>query len=156
MTNMVRRGYDLLKHLPGGKRLFSEAIGRAAPYSGTVGARVLDVRPGYARVMLRDRRAVRNHLQCVHAVALVNLGEIASGLATLYDLPADARGILMEINAEYLKKARGQLIAEGRSPLLETLERTELISHAEIRDQRGELVTRVTAKWLISVNANGR
>ena len=150
MANLVRRSYDLLKHLPGGKRLFSEALGRAAPYSGSVGARVLEVRPGYARVMLRDRRAVRNHLQCVHAVALVNLGEIASGLATLYGLPDDARGILMEINAEYLKKARGRLIAEGSSPIVETSARTELLSRAEIRDQRGVLVTRVTAKWLIS------
>ena len=142
--------WNRLSRLPAGAWLFSLMLGRIAPYSGSIGARIEEIRPGYARVSLRDRRKVRNHLRSVHAVALVNLGEIATGLAVLSTISANMRGIVTGIRAEYLKKARGRLTAVAEFRLPENLaDGTPCEVEAELRDPSGETVTRVRATWLI-------
>jgi acyl-coenzyme A thioesterase PaaI-like protein len=96
---------------------------------------------------MRDRRKVRNHLGSIHAVALINLGELASGLAMLTALPPGVRGIVVGIEAEYFKKARGTLSTESSATAPSLEYETEQAVEAPIVDAEGELVCRVTANW---------
>lgn len=137
-----------LSGLPGGAWMFSRALGRMVPYTGALGARIEDLEPGRAAVGLADRRAVRNHLGSVHAVALVNLGELATGLAVLTALPAGVRGIVIRLEAEYLKKARGSLRADaGWTPPADLVVPADAVVTAEIVDAGGDPVARVHATW---------
>jgi len=138
-----------LSRLPFGRTLFSIMLGRMAPYTGTMGARVVELSPGHSKWMLRDRRRVRNHLNSVHAVALVNLAEVSSGTAMLTALPAGTRGIVTGLSMQYLKKARGTLTAECTCSVPAFEGETRYDVSAIVTDSDGDVVARGTVTWLL-------
>jgi acyl-coenzyme A thioesterase PaaI-like protein len=145
----LSRYWQRLAGIPGGKWLFSRLLGRFVPYTGTLGARIDVLEPGHCVVRLGDRRKLRNHLKSVHAMALANLGEMATGLALLNGLPDYTRGILAGFNVEYLKKARGRLVAECRCEVPDNNAEREVEVLCEIRNTDNEVVTVARAQWLI-------
>jgi acyl-coenzyme A thioesterase PaaI-like protein len=147
--NAMLARWQRLCRLPGGKVLFSIGVGRMARYTGTIRPRVVELEAGHARVRMRDRPAVRNHLHSVHAIALMNLAEVTSGLAMLAGLPDDARAIITNLSIDYKKKARGTLEAECSTSPPSTTERREHVLEVAVRDVRGDEVAHATARWLI-------
>ena len=102
---------------------------------------------------MADRRKVRNHLRSVHAVALTNLGEMATGLAFNLSLPAGAKAIVTGLETEYLKKARGMMTATCRCEPPAPDDERDYEVVGEIRDTAGEMVARVTATWRVRPGA---
>lgn len=147
--NLVRDAWNLLAGMPGGKAVFSRLIGRLAPYTGSIAASVTVLRAGYAEVQMADRRAVRNHLDCVHAIALANLAELAGNVALAYSLPDDARFIVSGMTIEYSKKARGTITASGESPVPRGSARAQLDVLVTLRDAGGDEVARATLRSLV-------
>ncbi len=147
--NVIRDLWDRLHRLPGGTLLFTKMIGLAAPYTGTIGAHVEVLRRGHAEVTLRDRRAVRNHLECVHAIALTNLAELAGNVAIAYSLPDDARFIVAGLSIEYAKKARGTIRAIADVPVPDSSERREYDVPVRMIDPKGDEVARATLRTLV-------
>ena len=146
----LRRTYALCGKIPGGLWVFSKLIGLMAPYSGSINARVVYLREGFAEVHLKDRRAVRNHLRCVHAVALMNLAEMATGLGICFALPHGARGILTHLEISYYEKARGPLKARAICPIISKVEEEKAyVVEGTITNSEAEIVAVAKATWLI-------
>jgi acyl-coenzyme A thioesterase PaaI-like protein len=147
--NLLRDAWNLLSGMPGGKAVFSRLIGRMAPYSGSIHATVTVLRAGYAEVQMHDRRAVRNHLDCLHAIALANLAELAGNVALMYSLPDDARFIVSGLEIEYTKKARGTITAVGEAPVPRSAARAQYDVPVTLRDAGGDEVARAILHSLV-------
>jgi acyl-coenzyme A thioesterase PaaI-like protein len=133
--------------MPGGKALFNWLLGRTVPYSGTIRARIASLTPGHVVIELRDRRRVRNHLNSIHAMALANLAELASGLALNTAIAPGVRAILVRFEITYVKKARGRITAECSCTAPRVTEDMDHQVHAELTDGVGDAVARASALW---------
>ncbi len=145
----LRSLWSYLRNVPGGGVILGGILGRMAPYTGTIKPEVVELEAGRAVIRLKDRRAVRNHLNSIHAIALMNLGEVATGVAVMFSLPDGARGIITKLSMEYLKKARGTLTAECVCPPISSTERKEYEVTADLKNADGEVVARAFARWMI-------
>lgn len=125
-----------------GRWLFSRGVGRFAPYTGTIGAQVEELEPGHSVVTMRDRRAVRNHLNSVHAVALTNLIELTGSLSIIASLPPETRMIPVRLETDFIKKGRGLMTAEANCIIPSSNEKAEFPATVVIRDDAGDEVAR--------------
>ena len=136
-----------LSPLPGGRWLFTQLMQWMVPYTGSVSPRVETLEPGFARISITQRRRLEQHLGSIHAIALMNLAEFASGAAMTTALPPGFRGIVTKISIEYFKKARGTVTAESRPVLPELTTDGEYDLVSEIKDEKGDVVARATVRW---------
>lgn len=139
--------WTILRRYPGGEWLFARIFSWTVPYSGSVRPRIRVFEPGHAEVEIPDRRANRQHLGSVHAIALLNVAEQASGLAMLAGLPEGIRGIVTNIAMQYLKKARGTIRAVSRVTVPAIRTDTDLVVTAECLDATGDVVARASVTW---------
>lgn len=150
MANDLLNLWHKMQKVPAGKWLFNKMIGFKVPYTGSIGPRVQEIRPGYARAQIRDRRAVRNHLRSIHALAQMNLAEFVTGLAMTAQLPKDARAIITGLSIEYTKKARGTLTATCEcEKITHITDDREMIIESILTNEAGEVVSKAKATWRI-------
>ncbi len=154
--NPVLDRWRSLAGTPAGRWLFSRLVGFMAPYTGTIAATVLTLEPGRARITMRDRRRVRNHLRSIHAAAMMNLAEMTGGLLATVSMPPGARMIPTGLSIDFLKKARGRLVAEGRCEVPATADHGPLPVEVVLRDGAGDEVARATVTTLVGPVSSSR
>jgi acyl-coenzyme A thioesterase PaaI-like protein len=143
------RLWRLLSRYPGGRWVFARFFGLMVPYSGSVGPRIRVLEPGHAEIEIPDRRSNRQHLGSIHAVALINVAEQASGLAMLVGLPDGIRAIVTHISMQYLKKARGPIRAVSTVAVPTVTTDTNIDVTADCLDRDGAVVARATVRWRV-------
>jgi len=145
----IREGWQRASRIPGGRLIFSRVLGIAIPYTGSIGAEVVALEAGYAKVQLDERRGLRNHLNSIHAIALANLAELTGNLALVCALPDDGRFIVTKLAIDYKKKARGRIIAECRCEPPSSSERREYAIEVALRDSKDAVVATAVLTTLV-------
>ena len=148
--NAALAAWKRLESKPLGKMLFSRAICFKAPYFATIAPRFEELRPGYARVTMKKRRAVTNHIGTVHAIAMCNLAELAAGTLTEISIPESMRWLPKGMTVEYLKKSSGGIQAVATLPEVAEGAGRDVPATVEMKDDAGELVCRATITMWVS------
>jgi acyl-coenzyme A thioesterase PaaI-like protein len=104
--------YERFTKYPLGSVIFSKALAFRAPYFSTIHPHVTHLNSGYCRVEIKERRSIRNHLGTINAGALCTLTELTGGLAVEATIPLSLRWIPKEMTVQYIKRAKGKLVAE--------------------------------------------
>jgi acyl-coenzyme A thioesterase PaaI-like protein len=102
--NEVLAMWKRLSGYPGGRWLFAQVVSRKAPYFKTIGAEVEELRANYARLKMRKRHAVENHIGTVHVIAICNLLEMAMGVCAEASVPPHLRWIPKGMTVDYTAK----------------------------------------------------
>lgn len=114
MTDAARL-FHRLSRVPGGRWVFSRALGRRAPYFRTIRPDVRSVERGRAEVAVPKRRAVENHIGTVHVIAVCNGLEAAMGLLAEATTPRGMRWIPKGMEVAYVGKATTDLVCVAES-----------------------------------------
>lgn len=146
----LKKTWDQFYKIPMGKKVFSKFLSFLVPYTGTLNLEVLEITSNYARVKMKERRHIKNHLNSVHAAALMNFAESASGLLLNYNLKPNKKAILVSFKIDYLKKARGILVAECQSHAFEKDFTGEIILESVVKNSEDVIVAKSQATWLIN------
>ncbi len=142
--------WNRLQDKPLGKWLFSRIICWKAPFFGTIAPRFEILRPGYAKVSMKKRRAVQNHIGTVHAIAACNLAELAAGTMMEASLPASMRWLPKGMAVQYRKKCETDLIAEATADDLAAGPAREVPVSVDMRDAHGTVVVHADITMYVS------
>lgn len=107
--------YKKMTALPQGKRLFSIAFCQKAPYFASAHLRVRNMAPHRGEVIVPLRRATKNHIGTVHAIAACNGLEAAMGLLAEATCPKDHRWLPKGMDVQYLAKSDSDLVCTAET-----------------------------------------
>eukprot|EP01136_Pigoraptor_vietnamica_P034654 Opistho-1_new@98880 len=139
-----------LSPLPLGAHLFSCFVGATATYTASISPRVVSLTNRTCEVRMSERPWLRNPFSSVHAIALANLAECASGLVMLSAMPRDVRGIPTAVSVKYSKKARGVITAKCDVTLPQVEGDVDFDAVSTLTDAKGDVVAVGTVQWRLS------
>ena len=148
--NAALQAWQRLEAKPFGKVIFSRFVCLKAPYFATISPRFEELRPNYARVSMKKRRAVTNHIGTVHAIAMCNLAELAAGTMTEVSIPASMRWLPKGMQVDYVKKSVGGVQAVATLPEVAEGPARDVPASVEIKDDAGEVVCRARITMWVS------
>ena len=151
--------YRTFERLPLGKRLYNRAVCLKTPYFGSIRPRFVRLEPGRSEVLVPNRRAVRNHLGTVHAIASCNAAELAGGSCLDASLPPTHRWIPKGMTVQYLAKAKTDIRAIATVEDLSCLaarEARDVVVSVDVTDEAGVVAVHADITMWVSPRPSRR
>jgi acyl-coenzyme A thioesterase PaaI-like protein len=149
--NKIMKIYNKCEKLPFGKIIFSKLVCFKAPYFSSIKPQFIKLQQGYCEVLLPKRRAVTNHINSIHAIAMCNVSDLAAGTMLEASIPNTMRWIPKKMAVSFLKIAKTDLRAVCEMPLDKLDKPGELNMPVHVKDKNGEEVFRALITMHISL-----
>ncbi|RBP48281.1 hotdog fold domain-containing protein [Arenicella xantha] len=149
MPSILQR-YEQFRRLTGGNFVFSKVVGFSAPFFGKIRPNVIDLRPGYCEVQIKDRWGIRNHLGTINAGALCSLAEMTGGMALDTLVPSNMRWIPRSMTVNYLAKATGIITGVTDLPNSE-LREGDFVVPVRVNNSAGDTVFTADITFYVSL-----
>jgi uncharacterized protein (TIGR00369 family) len=147
--------YRKFSRWPLGRRAFSWLFCLRAPYFRSIRPRIEELRAGRCVARMRNRRAVRNHLGTVHAIAMCNLAEAVAGLCTEATIAPGLRWIPKGMRVDYLRKATTPELTAACALEPAALREGDCAVDVEITDSQGRKVCAASISMHVSLRPAG-
>jgi acyl-coenzyme A thioesterase PaaI-like protein len=131
--------YKKVTSYPFGKFIFNKGIGFVSPFFRKLRPNVIDLRPAFCIVEMKDRHGLRNHMGTINAGAMCSLAELTAGMAVDAAIPAHLRWLPKGMSVSYLKKAKGTLSAKCEFDT-GLLQQGDVVIPLEIKDTENDNV----------------
>ncbi|GLK89665.1 DUF4442 domain-containing protein [Pseudomonas turukhanskensis] len=153
-TNRLNRAVTLISKLPHALRTpaLSLLFGSQVKFASTAKVRVHSLTFDRAVLSLANRRPVQNHINGVHAAAMVLLAESATGFLVGMNVPDDKLPLIKSLKVDYLKRATGALQATAvltaqQIEAIGTHEKGEVVVSVTVTDEAGIEPIRCEMLW---------
>mmetsp|Transcript_19081 Transcript_19081/g.31254 ORF Transcript_19081/g.31254 Transcript_19081/m.31254 type:complete len:205 (+) Transcript_19081:464-1078(+) len=141
-----------------GSYVFKMATMNVTPFTNSIGPHMEKFERNEQRELecvayMMERTWLHNPFKCIHAAALMNLGEYTGGVAMITLMKVSDppfRGIVTDLSANYVKKARGRITGYATIPDLKVIKTFTYDSVCKLVDESGDTVATVTATWTLS------
>lgn len=157
MTDAIAllRAWRWLPPLPGGRWLFARLACRQSRYFARLHPRFADVRSGRVELLLRTRRALEDRDGSLHLLALSDGGALAAMIVTAVTAPSTHDASIKGLEAELLKKVRGDARIVADLELLPALGEAANVPVGVLAfDAGGEVVLRLTVQMRFTRRGN--
>ncbi len=131
-------------------------IGRTVPFVGTVGVYFEKTNEQEWIVTLKNKRKVGNHLNQVHAAAMVLLAETAAVFLTAANLPDHKLPLVKKIDANFVKRSYGSLravakLTEAQRHEMQLHDKGEMLIEVIVTDENDlqPVIVHVTSAWIL-------
>ncbi|KAI9183162.1 hypothetical protein H9P43_004079 [Blastocladiella emersonii ATCC 22665] len=129
---------------------FTTLVHLANPFSRTGRVKIVEYGVGTCTAQVTEHASLRNPFRSIHAAELALLGETAAGMAFLGLLSKSQRAIVTSLHCEYLKKARGTIVAVSHAPQVFTGPAVSVLAEIRQDNADGALLATVTVNFAVS------
>jgi acyl-coenzyme A thioesterase PaaI-like protein len=129
-------------------KLFSTHV----KFAGTTGVKLESVNNNHAKLVLKNRKKIQNHIGGIHAIAAGVLAESATGIAFGMNVPDTKVPLLKSLTIHFKRRMQGDLSAyatmsEAQIDLVQSEDKGDMFIPVTITDESGEEPIECVMEW---------
>lgn len=153
----IAKAVDQSNRLPASlqNKALNLMIGRAVPFVGTSGLKIVKASNNEWIATLPNRRKVQNHLKQIHACGMILIGETIGVMIMAMNLPGDRIPLVKRIEADFIKRSTGAMtgvvsLTDAQVEMIRTEPKGEVEMDIAITDEAeiNPVIVKVTAAWI--------